>query len=188
MKKTEKIEIRFSHVEKTALSKLAEQEGRTVSELVRSLVKRYMELNIASLPRKIRWGRLAAIAIGGLLIGHLGTYFYMQSKESPATYQLSMRVFGPYISFPITVKDRAQSEFIIPREAGDIIVKTLVNNPKGKLATVEVSLCQIQGDLCNPIASPVLGFNPNRATSVKFGEDRDNEVEIELRNSPKQKP
>ena len=42
MKKTEKIEVRLSHEEKTALTTLAEQEGRTVSELVRGLVERYM--------------------------------------------------------------------------------------------------------------------------------------------------
>jgi hypothetical protein len=180
MKKTEKIEIRFSHVEKTALSKLAEQEGRTVSELVRSLVKRYMELNTASLPRKIRWGRLTAIAIIGLLIGHLGTYFFMQANNNSNVYQLTLRVFGPAISVPITSKDKEQADFVIPREAGDILIKTLVNNPKDKLGTVKISLCQMQEDICDPIAAPVLGFDPTRMTSVRFGTDRASEVKIDL--------
>jgi len=38
MKKTEKIEIRLSHEEKAGLSKLAEEEGRSVSDLVRGLI------------------------------------------------------------------------------------------------------------------------------------------------------
>ena len=180
MKKTEKIEIRFSHVEKTALTKLAEQEGRTVSELVRSLVKRYMELNISNLPRKIRWGRLAAIAIGGLLIGHLGTYFFMQTQDKHDIYQLSLRAFGPGISFPLTTNDKERSEYVIPRDSGDIVIETLVENATGSLATVQVSLCQMIGDVCEPIASPVLGFDPSRATSVRFGEDRESEIEINL--------
>jgi len=74
MKKTEKIEIRLSHEEKTALTNLAEEEGRTVSELVRGLIERYMKLTQTRLPAKIAWPKIAAIAVGGLLIGHLGTY------------------------------------------------------------------------------------------------------------------
>lgn len=75
MKKTEKIEVRLSHEEKTALTALAEQEGRSVSELVRGLVERYMTLSTTRLPSKIAWPKITAIAIGGLLLGHLGTYF-----------------------------------------------------------------------------------------------------------------
>ena len=75
MKKTEKIEVRLSHEEKTALTILAEQEGRTVSELVRGLIERYMALNTTRLPRKIPWVKVIsiamAIAIGVLLLGHL---------------------------------------------------------------------------------------------------------------------
>ena len=40
MKKTEKIEVRLSHEEKTALTELAEQESRSVSDLVRGLIER----------------------------------------------------------------------------------------------------------------------------------------------------
>jgi len=50
MKKTEKIEVRLSHEEKTALANLAEQEGRNVSELVRGLIERYMTLSNTRLP------------------------------------------------------------------------------------------------------------------------------------------
>ena len=74
MKKTEKIEVRLSHEEKKALANLAEQEGRSVSELVRGLIDRYMTLSNTRLPQKMAWPKIAAIAIGGLLLGHLGTY------------------------------------------------------------------------------------------------------------------
>ena len=48
MKRTEKVEIRVSLEEKQALTKLAKQEGESVSGLMRDLVKKYISLNTAS--------------------------------------------------------------------------------------------------------------------------------------------
>jgi len=75
MKKTEKIEARLSHEEKTALTELAEQESRSVSDLVRGLIERYMSINTTRLPQKTPWAKFVAIAVGGFFAGHLATYF-----------------------------------------------------------------------------------------------------------------
>ncbi|WP_371397055.1 ribbon-helix-helix protein, CopG family [Fretibacter rubidus] len=45
MKKSEKIEVRVSLDEKQKLSDIAESEGRSVSELIRGLIERYMALS-----------------------------------------------------------------------------------------------------------------------------------------------
>ena len=47
-KLTDKIEIRISHTEKARLSELATDEGKSVSELVRGLVRRYVDLNTST--------------------------------------------------------------------------------------------------------------------------------------------
>ena len=64
MKKTEKIEVRLSHEEKTALTTLAEQEDRSVSDLVRGLIERYMSINTTRLPRKMPWLYLGRLRLG----------------------------------------------------------------------------------------------------------------------------
>ena len=67
MKKTEKIEVRLSHEEKTALTTLTDQEGRSVSDLVRGLIERYMSINTETLPRKTPWLKFMGIAVFGFL-------------------------------------------------------------------------------------------------------------------------
>lgn len=73
MKRTEKIEIRVSLDEKETLSKLAQQEGDSVSGLVRGLIDKYMALNMASTKRRLPKWQLAGLVIGAALFGHLAT-------------------------------------------------------------------------------------------------------------------
>ncbi len=68
MKKSEKIEIRISLEEKEKLGRLAESEGRTVSELVRDLASKYALLNMPR-PR----ARMPYMAALGFLCCGLGT-------------------------------------------------------------------------------------------------------------------
>ena len=81
MKKTEKIEVRLSHEEKTSLTNLAEQEGRSVSDLVRGLIERYMAINTTRLPHKTPWLKFGAIAVAGFFAGHLATYIFAKSHN-----------------------------------------------------------------------------------------------------------
>ena len=67
MKKSEKIEIRISYEEKEKLNRLAESEGRSVSELVRDLAKKYALLNMPN-PRH----RLSLWAVAGFILCGLG--------------------------------------------------------------------------------------------------------------------
>ena len=70
MKRTEKVEIRVSLEEKQALTKLAKQEGESVSGLIRGLVKKYISLNTASPIRKLPKWQVAAGLITAAFVGH----------------------------------------------------------------------------------------------------------------------
>lgn len=74
MKKTEKIEIRLSHDDKERLNTIAESEGRTISQIVRDLIDKYMDLNSArkskqvSTLEKMKWGIAGAVCSALLFI------------------------------------------------------------------------------------------------------------------------
>ena len=70
MKRTEKVEIRVSLEEKQALTKLAKQEGESVSGLIRDLVKKYISLNTASPVRKLPKWQIVAGLIAAAFVGH----------------------------------------------------------------------------------------------------------------------
>lgn len=70
MKRNEKIEIRVSLDEKTRLAELAQQEGESVSGLIRGLVGKYVALNSPSTRRRLPKWQLAAIIIFAALVGH----------------------------------------------------------------------------------------------------------------------
>lgn len=73
MKRTEKIEIRVSFDEKETLAQLAQQEGDSVSGLVRGLIEKYMALNTASTKRRLPKWKMAGLLVGAALFGHLAT-------------------------------------------------------------------------------------------------------------------
>jgi len=171
MKKTEKIEVRLSHEEKTALANLAEQEGRNVSELVRGLIERYMTLSNTRLPVKTVWPKLATIALGGLLLGHLGTYFMVLSYNHPDIYSLDANIYGHSLTVPVIAEKGMQTEFMIPALDGDIIIDTNIIRDNAALATVRFDICQRLGSVCKPIANPVLTFNPNESAAVQIETD-----------------
>ena len=93
MKKTEKIEIRLSHDDKERLNQIAEREGRTISQIVRGLIERYMDLNSSASPRKtskkekLLWG-LSGAALSALVLVPSLNYLNQSDKEAQ-TYLFS---------------------------------------------------------------------------------------------------
>ncbi|MDB2437392.1 ribbon-helix-helix protein, CopG family [Hellea sp.] len=180
MKKTEKIEVRLSHEEKTSLTNLAEQEGRSVSDLVRGLIERYMAINTTRLPHKTPWVKFGAIAVVGFLAGHLATYLIAKSHSHAPIYDMRVDVGGDGISFPLLVKGGQAPEFIIPAKSGDILIRPNIEEMPDNLASVRVALCRQSGTSCDPIAAPKLQFNPNRQSAISFEEDSGQEIYIYL--------
>jgi len=185
MKKTEKIEVRLSHEEKAELTKIAEGEGRSVSELIRHLVERYIALNTARLPKKTPWLALGATAVAAFLAGHLMTYAIGKSKSHPPVYNFYTQVdkdstgigFND-ISVPIIARDGYENTFLIPREDGDVRVSLKVEAKKDALRVLNIQLCEMQVDVCAPIAAPVLTFDHHKGARLRLSSDKGYEIQL----------
>ncbi len=185
MKRTEKIEVRLSHEEKQSLSALAEGEGRTVSDLVRGLIERYVNLNASPLPRKPRWGLWSGLIALGLVVGHLGTYAFTQSHNGPSIYTMDFQMrYGtemPFsISAPIVAKAGYRSELIIPGPEAKIRLTATVNEGDSKFAFLSVHICKEVETLCETIATPRLNFNPRESATIQFGTEGVEEIYIRV--------
>lgn len=180
MKKTEKIEVRLSHEEKTALTNLAEQEGRSVSDLVRGLIERYMSINTTRLPIKTPWLKFGAIAVGGFFVGHLATYFIAKSHDHSPIYSLKVSMDFEGITVPL-IKEAGQSDqFLLPRPDGDVLVKTKVTQSPNSLARLDIELCRKVKTSCEIIANPNLKFDPQGGAALSFKDDKGKSVSIFL--------
>lgn len=184
MKKTEKIEVRLSHEEKTALTKLAEQEGRSVSDLVRRLIERYMSINTTRLPRKMPWLLLTGIGIAGFFAGHIATYLIAKSHSNSHSdiYSFEVRMGGDGVSIPLLAKNGETVSAEIPSSGGNISVEANVIDVPESLQAVRIKLCRQTEDSCQAIANPVLKFNPNQQSALSF--KGENGQEFYLRLSP----
>ena len=183
MKRTEKIEVRLSHEEKQSLSQIAEGEGRTVSDLVGALIERYVGSNVDRLPPKPRWALWGSLVAGGLLIGHLGTWGFMQSHKSPSIYTMDfiMRIGDekPFsISAPIVAEDGYRSELVIPGREHMIRLTASVSEQSNELSFLSVHICKMGDSICETIATPKLNFNPTAAAAIEFGTEGVEEIFI----------
>lgn len=83
MKCTEKIEVRVSLEEKQTLTRLAKQDGDSVSGLIRGLVEKYMALNSPDTIRKLpKWQIAASLALAAM-VGHGLTLIPMYLHDRP---------------------------------------------------------------------------------------------------------
>lgn len=182
MKKTEKIEVRLSHEEKTALANLAEQEGRSVSDLVRGLIERYMSINTTRLPNKTPWLKFVAIAAAGFFAGHLATYFIakMHSNSHSPIYSLEVNAGSDGVSIPLLAKDGETITAEIPSQNGNLRVKVKVSDVPESLQTATITLCRQVENRCEAIANPILKFNPNRQSDLSFKEKSGQGIYIRL--------
>ena len=192
MKRTEKIEVRLSHEEKQTLSELAEGEGRTVSDLVRGLIERYVSLNVSPFPRKPRWALWSGLVASGLLIGHLGTWGMMRFHHgTDSAAEDNIMSFGLYkltgmfpqiaanhevmiqiLEAPILVKDGWSEDYVIEREGSDFLVTTQVTVSKNDLPTVQFDVCEQTQNECVSLAKPKLTLMPEETSSVSLMTDQ----------------
>lgn len=180
MKKTEKIEVRLSHEEKTALTELAEQESRSVSDLVRGLIERYMSINTTRLPQKTPWAKFVAIAVGGFFAGHLATYFIAKSHSYTPIYSFEVRMGSDGVSIPILAKDGEIVSAKIPSKEGNVRVEASVSDVPESLQTATIKLCRETEADCQAIANPILKFNPNQHSALSFKDTNGQEFYVRL--------
>ena len=166
MKKSEKIEVRLSHDEKQKLTEIADGEGRSVSELVRGLISRYMAVN-APIVKKTTWGKIMVVAVAGLLLGHLGTWGLMRAHDKehgvmPDVYKLSVDIWKnpekpEFEDFDAEViflaKHDSQKTIQLNGETTDFELTTRTTILPDALPILSVNVCERFLDECLDIAS-----------------------------------
>jgi|GEM_PF-4421862 len=101
MKKSEKIEIRISHEDKERLTELAQHEGQSVSELVRRLARRYVDMNTSGRGSvRQNWLKTAGLTFAGALFGvwlgmHVLYPHFAHTHDTPTpSYDVAIKLTG----------------------------------------------------------------------------------------------
>ena len=197
MKRTEKIEVRLSHEEKQSLSELAEGEGRTVSDLVRGLIERYVSLNTARLPQKPRWALWSGLVAAGLLVGHLGTWGVIRGagniksvSQEFDVYELSMgftqtlsngQLSGQNFGSSIVLKNGFKDNYLIEREGSDYKVVSKVYRAENDVTRVGIKVCVVTAVDCEEIANQLLTIVAPQPASTAIVSDSLNMIGIDLK-------
>lgn len=184
MKKSEKIEVRLSYDEKTALSEIAEQEGRSVSQLVRNLIARYVEINTTRLPKKKQWGLIAALLVGGFFAGHLMTYFIAKSHHHDPIYRIEAGFDGGQLNVPIIGRDGQSETYDIQLEGRTLQMTLKVKAKDNSLPLLMTTICQKTDKGCAVIAEPVLALNPRERASIMLKDQDGSNIIITARPNP----
>jgi len=149
MKKSEKIEIRISLAEKEALARLAESEGRSISELVRELAKKYAQLNMPRpAPEISRW-HMAGLILCGLGVGVGSTLSVMNkdplNKDKKRVYSQFM-VHGVVddhgFGFGIKSDGQTAESVTLGDGPGAITIDIAIKNDENDFPVAAISLCK----------------------------------------------
>lgn len=197
MKRNAKIEVRLSHEEKQSLSELAEGEGRTVSDLVRGLIERYVSLNTARLPQKPRWALWSGLVAAGLLVGHLGTWGVIRGagniksvSQEFDVYELSMgftqtlsngQLSGQNFGSSIVLKNGFKDNYLIEREGSDYKVVSKVYRAENDVTRVGIKVCVVTAVDCEEIANQLLTIVAPQPASTAIVSDSLNMIGIDLK-------
>lgn len=155
MKKTEKIEIRLSHDDKERLSKIADNEGRTISQIVRGLIDRYLDLNSAMITRKTSKKALIATGISSGIIGLLfGSVLAIkgpiasklradQTSQPVYSKAVTIRYPGSYtVTFSIPLKDGYSTRQDVEMgDVGNAQHDISVRAKDGEIYSVNITAC-----------------------------------------------
>jgi len=184
-KKSEKIEIRLSYEDKQDLTSVAETEGRSVSDLVRGLIRRYIQTTSSRLPQKKPWLIVAGIGFAGLLAGHLLTYAYTRAHNYHSdVYTLYASIGKHQLNTPVLAKQGFNTDIILANDEADIAISLSVENKDKSLPYLQVSICRQLPSGCEPIASPILHFNPLVMAELRLNNQNADEIYLRL-NRPK---
>jgi hypothetical protein len=164
MKRTEKIEIRLSHEEKTSLTGLAEKEGRSVSRLVRDVVSKYMELNTARIPSKLKRSQFGGmLALAGILGFGVSSALSLVGKSE--IYLLSGHMYGAGFNTPLHRK--AQKPHIINVRTKEGVYQIQASFSHGPdLSRLKLIICKKTHDSCEEIAADSLLLHPDTLSSL----------------------
>lgn len=167
------------------MSEIAEQEGHSISELVRGLIARYVAINTTRLPKKKQWGLMAALLMGGFFAGHLMTYFIAKSHTHDPIYRIEAGFEGGQLNVPIIARDGQSETYDVQLETHTLQMTLTIKKKENSLPLLMTTICQKTGEGCEVIASPVLTLNPRERASVILKDKDGSNIVIMARPNPR---
>lgn len=152
MKRSEKIEVRVSHEEKSALSSLAHSEGQTISETVRGLMRGRTSVGEGAIRKNGRIWFASGLALVSVAIG---AFAFGLSPSSAETYEYYVEgsIGEHHFGFAM---DLASSE----TERLEIGSGYIVSAAQAETGKVGVSICLSAQAQCVQIANSSLWLDP----------------------------
>jgi len=151
MKRTEKIEVRVSLEEKQTLSKLAKQDGESVSGLIRSLVEKYMALNAASTTRRLPKWQIAAGLIVAAFAGHALTLMPMhlherleQTVHVTPTFMVHGAIGPSAFGVGVSENQPVQSVSLQDENGNDMIIKLAFEPREDGAGQLNLKICEVR--------------------------------------------
>jgi Ribbon-helix-helix protein, copG family len=168
VKKSEKIEIRISYEEKKKLTRLAEREGYSVSELVRGLARKYAQLYMPTSHLKISRWHMVGLVLGGIVIG--SGLILSLSKNSTSSRGAQFMVHGVINNngFGFGVENNAENTESIKlgNGVGAFKIELTVKNGEGNENVAKIFICKQSEDICVKSAQVDLNVNRDNSPSV----------------------
>ena len=168
MKKSEKIEIRISYEEKENLTRLAESEGYSVSELVRGLARKYAQLNMPIRRRKFSRWHMTGLVLCGIGIGS-GLVFSLSEKpaNAKATQFMVHGVIGAHgFGFGVENSVNHTESIMLGRGVGAFKIDVIVKDGEGNKNFANIYICKQNEESCVKSAQAVLAVTQATSPSV----------------------
>ena len=189
MKKTEKIEIRLSHEDKERLSRMAENEGRTISQLVRGLIDKYLELSPTNIRRPVPKKTLFLSSLVSGIIGFVLSYGLVKGNNPEYNTTETRIVKNVRISYdnawsvlavPLLDKYEIEHSVQYGTEAELSIKIALHKNAYGQYPANFV-FCLRQTDQCEEMAKAELILDPQTKTEINLLSKDNHNISIAAR-------
>ena len=184
MKKSEKIEIRLSHADKTNLAELAKKEGHTVSEFVRRILQRYVEFNTTAIATRFPMMKILIATVVSFFAGALLAYGMVKNKK-PQTYKpqhywlkTTINLNPMYITIPM--QDGFTTDFEIPDYKGNINVKIRLDRDEQSIPYLHMDFCRVTKTECQSIANPKLLISKKDVSTLSFYGKGQELIKIEI--------
>ena len=188
MKKSETIEIRIDHKTKLALQDKANAENKTVSEVLRKKIERYLNPRQPRLPARLK---NAVLVLTGLMAGLFGSAIIIPSANAEdfgLTFdgEIVNRVADGHrrqsIKYELTFDEKGGT-VKLPVSASDIYfeltVKSIESNGT-QAASIKIGIIQIDGPDRNVIAEPQLIAAFDEVSRIEIGSEAGAQYHINL--------
>jgi len=143
----QKIEVRVSLEEKQTLSKLAKQDGESVSGLIRGLVEKYMALNSANTVRKYpKWQIAAGLILAGF-VGYSLSLIPTHLDDASTPIYMVHGAIGQS-AFGVGVRDTHPNPIINIQDKNgkDMIVKLAFKPTVDGAGILNLKICEVEAN------------------------------------------